>query len=136
MKELILGVFFIMLCISCTDSEEGLIGEWEGKTERVNSDGELIEANISCVVRSNSGTERSMVLTVAGAVFEFIAIENMNTITYKDSQVMNDSTGRSYITGYAELLNDTLLHFDHSLYAMKDSALLYSDDYLLDMVRK
>ena len=136
MKELILGIFLISICISCSNSEEGLVGEWEGKTERVSSEGKLIEANISCKITSTSSTNRNVVLTVAGSDFEFKATENMNRLTYTDSPVENDSTGRSYIIGFAELKNDTLLHFDHEVYAMKDSALLYSDKYLLDMVRK
>jgi len=136
MKDLIIGVLLVSLCISCSNTEEGLIGEWEGKTERINSDGELFEAEISCKITSSSDVDRNVILTVAGTKYEFKATEQMDMLTYTDVQVENDSTGRSYINGYAELMKDTLLHFDHEVYAMKGDALLYSDKFLLDMVRE
>ncbi len=137
MKYLLIGLILLGLCTSCSNTtEEGLIGEWEGTTERVNSDGKLIEADISCIIKSISGGDRNVVLSVAGTNFEFEATEEMNVLLYRDRPLNEDSTVMTYISGRAELQNDTLLHFDHEVYAIKNSALLYSDDYVLDMVRK
>jgi len=136
MRGLIIVALVIGICTACSDLEEGLIGEWEGEIERINSEGDLIEASTSCVIKSISGTERNVVLIVAGTNYSFIAHEEMNALIYKDIPLGSDSIVRLYISGMAELMNDTLLHFDHQVYATKNNALLYSDKFILDMTRK
>lgn len=134
--KFLIGIILIGLLSACTKTEEGLIGEWEGKTKRIDSNGELIESNISCIIKSISGTKRSVLLSVAGTSYDFEAVEDMSMLFYKDQALGEDSIVMLYISGSAELLNDTLLHFDHEVYAKKGIALLYSDRIMLDMVRK
>lgn len=135
-KYFIIGLVLMGICASCSKTEEGLIGEWEGTREIVNSKGELVESDISCIIKSESGSNRNVVLSVGGTSFEFTATEEMDILLYKDQPLGKDSSVMSYISGRAELQNDTLLHFDHDVYALKDSAFLYSDRVVLDMVRK
>jgi len=136
MKQLLIGFLVIALLLSCSKIEEGFLGEWEGKTERLNSIGELVEVDISCIIKSAVGNNRSIMLSVAGIDYEFEAIEEMDVLIYEDIPLNSDSTIISYISGSAEILNDTILHFDHQLYALKNNALLYSDKEVLDMKRK
>ena len=135
MRYLLIGIACICLS-ACSSTPEGLIGEWEGTTQRVNSNGKLIEATLKCTIRSNSNAKRNVELTVAGAVYEYEALEASHILSYKDQPILNDTMGITYITGTAELQNDTLLHFDHSVYAMRDGALLYSNKETFEMVRK
>lgn len=136
MKYLSIIFILIGLCSACSEPEEDLLGEWEGTTERVSDEGKPIEVNVSCTIASTSGTGRSVTLSVSGVSYEFIAKEDANNLTYMDSRIENDTARTSYISGGAELLNDTLLRFDHKVYAMKNNALLYSNDEMYDMVRK
>lgn len=136
MKYFIISLFVTCFFTACSDSNEGLIGEWEGTTEIVNSDGELVESDISCVIKSESTSNRNVALSVGGTNYEFTAIEMMDLLSYKDQPLGEDSIVMSYISGSAELLNDTLLHFEHDIYALKNGIFLYSDKMELDMVRK
>ena len=129
------------MCSACSDSdsdsEEGLIGEWEGTTEWVNSEGKPIDASISCIIKSTTGNNRSVQLTVVSTSFEFIAVEDLNELIYTNSPIQNDSTGRTLISGSAVLLNDTLLHFDHKVNTFNNGgALNNSEEGIFDMVRK
>lgn len=138
MKYLILGLLSIGLCMACTEteSEEGLIGEWEGTTERVNSKGELVDVNVSCTIKSLADSKRNVKLAVSSVSYEFEATEEMDAIIYMDSPVQNDTTGKSFVSGSAVLLYDTLLRFEHMVYEMEKGALLYSNEEMFDMVRK
>ena len=130
-------VFLLAFTLAaCSSNEEGLLGEWEGTTELLNSDGELVESDISCTIQRTSGLERYVVLEVGGVSYTFEAIEDINILSYKNRPLHNDTIENRFITGTAELQFDTLLHFEHDIYAMKNNALLYSDKMVLDMVRK
>ena len=136
MNRLLFGLLITILLISCSKIEEGFLGEWEGKTERLNSDGDLIGVDISCTITPAVGNNRNVVLSVGGANYEFEALEEMDMLTYKDVALNSDSIIISYISGNAEILNDTILHFDYQVYALKNNALLYAEKEELDMVRK
>jgi len=137
MKYLSLGMVLIGLFISCSGiEEEGFLGEWEGTTERVSSSGKPIESEVTCIIKSTSGLNRSVKLTVGGINFEFEAKEEMNMLLFKDIPLGQDSSVMSYISGSAELINDTLLHFDHEVYTLKNMALTGSEEYVLDLTRK
>ena len=129
----LLIAFFV---IACSSEEEGLLGEWEGTIELLNSDGELVESDISCIISKSGEINRGVVLDVAGVSYTFEAIEEDNILTYLNKPLHNDTIENRLISGTAELQYDTLLHFEHDIYAMKNNALLYSDKMVLDMVRK
>jgi hypothetical protein len=136
MKQL-LFIFFISLHIlSCSKSEAGFIGEWEGETERLNSSGQLIDVEISCNIKVAEGATRSVELIVGGVNYKFDAQDEIDILTFKDIPLNSDSTIISYISGSAEIIQDTILQFDHILYALKNSALLNSEKVILEMIRK
>ncbi len=137
MKYLSLGMILLLLFMSCSETiEEGFLGEWEGTTERVGNSGDLVESEISCIIKSISGLTRNVKLSVGGANFEFEATEDMDMLLFKDVPLGVDSSVMSYISGRAELLNDTLLHFNHEVYTLKNGALTNKNEYMLDMTRK
>ena len=112
MNRLLFGLLITILLISCSKIEEGFLGEWEGKTERLNSDGDLIGVDISCTITPAVGNNRNVVLSVGGANYEFEALEEMDMLTYKD------------------------VALNYQVYALKNNALLYAEKEELDMVRK
>ena len=136
MKQLLFGFLTITLLFSCSKTEEGFLGEWEGKVERLNSIGDLVEIDISCNIKSADDNNRNISLSVGGTNYDFQALEEMDLLIYKDVPLNSDSTIISYISGSAEILFDTILHFDHKVYSLKNNALLSQYSEALDMVRK
>lgn len=92
------GILVITLLFSCTKTEEGFLGEWEGKVERLNSTGDLVEVDISCNIKSTDENKRNIELSVGGANYKFDAIDEASTIIYKDFALNSDSTIISYIS--------------------------------------
>jgi len=139
MKQLLLVLFSITIITACSDGEEnqdGLVGEWSGTTERLNSDGVLADTEVTCVIEVESGNQREVSISLSGLNYTFYATEEMDVLSYKDSQVGADSTIMTYITGSAELVNDTILRFDHEVYTKKAGAVLSSYDEMYDLVRE
>ena len=124
------------MLVSCGSEEEGLLGEWEGTYEKVGSDGQLFEANASCLIRSTSGENREVNLKVGGANYDFTAEEKYLKLWFTNKALNQDSTIIFYISGSAELLYDTLLHFEYETYSMMGNQLLNRDELELDMTRK
>lgn len=135
-NRLLIGVVSLLLIVSCTDTQEGFIGEWEGITERINDNGNLVEVEISCTVKSVSSIKRNLELKVGGAEYRFEAIENVDELIYEEKALNSDSTIIFYISGNASIIRDTILQFDHELYALKNGALLNSNREILEMTRK
>lgn len=136
MKQLLIAVLMMGALSSCTKTEEGLIGNWEGKAERLNDEGEIYEIKVSCEIKRSTGVERDVKLSVGGVSYVFDATEEIDKLEYIDRVLGVDSLVTSYISGTAEIVNDTILHFDHLLYEMKNNALLGSERVRLDMVRE
>ena len=124
------------LLISCDSKEEGLLGEWEGTYEKVGSDGQLFEADASCLIRSATMENREVNLKVGGANYDFTAIEQDLKLIFNNKALNQDSSIIFYISGSAELLYDTLLHFEYETYSMKGNQLLIRDEMELDLTRK
>lgn len=125
-----------VICLSCSDSEEGFIGEWEGVIEIVGSTGKPVESKISCTIKSISDLNRSVKLSLIGKNYEFEATEDMDLLLFKNIPLGEESEIMTYISGQAELVNDTLLHFEHEIYTLKNGALTNSEDFEYDLVRK
>ena len=136
MKPVSLLLLLFLLLLSCNTVEEGLLGEWEGTFEKIGSDGKIFDAKASCEIRSASGMNRNVTLEVAGPTYDFTAVEMDNTLEFINRALNSDSTIIFYISGTAELLNDTLLHFEYETYSMNGNLLLSKDKMQLDMVRK
>lgn len=136
MKQLLTGLMVLALLSSCSKTEEGFLGEWEGKIERLNSEGNLVEVDISCNIKSTDGNNRSIELSVGAADYKFGAIEELDLLIYEDVPLNSDSTIITYISGSAEILADTILYFDHKVFALKNNALLYSEREIFEMKRK
>ncbi|MDF1698998.1 MAG: hypothetical protein P1U56_24310 [Saprospiraceae bacterium] len=136
MKFFIVGIALVFLMASCSSTEEGFLGEWEGEIFILNNEGVLVESEISCVITSSINLERNVALEVSGKTYTFKANEEMDILTYKDQPLSADSIVMEFISGHVELVHDTMLHFEHQIYALKNNALLYSDDFEFEMVRK
>ena len=121
---------------SCSETLEGLLGEWEGTIQRVSDKGNLVESEVTCTISSLSASNRRVLLKVAGTNYEFEAIEDMDVLMFKDQPLGKDSSVMSYISGSAELRFDTLLHFDHEVYTLLNGALTFSESFEFDLVRK
>jgi PTS system nitrogen regulatory IIA component len=76
-KQLLIGLISMSLLFSCSEAETGVIGEWEGKTERINSNGNFVEVNISCTIKASDGVNKNVDLSVAGINYKFDAIEEI-----------------------------------------------------------
>ena len=139
MKNLLLLIITItLLSTSCTEVEEtGFIGEWEGTIEILNSDGEAIQSETSAVISSKGGFSRECQVTARSLGLVFIAEENENFITYKNTEATNssDTINQTYITGSTELIGDTLLKFDHEVIVMQGSSVISSEDFDFKMKR-
>lgn len=129
-------IILLLLCFSCSENIEGLLGAWEGKYENIGQSGNLVESEVTCNISALSGQNRRMVLKVAGIQYDFEAVEQMDVLTFKDFPLEKDSSIRSYISGDATLLYDTLLRFEYEVYTMKDEFVLGSTDYNFDLVRE
>ena len=84
MQRLLIGVSLLFLLNSCSEIEEGFLGEWEGTINQFNASGKLVEVNTSCEIKSKSGNERSVLLTVGGNAYDFVGIEMLDEMTYED----------------------------------------------------
>ena len=136
MRKLLIALVLFGTFSSCSDSLEGLLGEWEGKTTRVGNSGNPVESEVSCTISSASESNRNVELTVAGSKYVFSAIEDTDELLFKDVPLGKDSSVMSYITGSAELRFDTILHFEHEVYTLKNGAFTNSEKFEFDLTRK
>ena len=136
MRRSIIVVLLCATCVSCSDTIEGLLGEWEGTDERVSTKGKPVESKITCTISSLSNSNRRIVLKDGSATYEFEATESMDVLTFKDYPLGKDSSVIPYISGTAELMFDTLLYFDYQIYTLLNGTLRDSDNFDYGLVRK
>ena len=134
-KQFLFGVILLTI-VSCSDANEGFLGEWEGVSERLNDSGNLIEVEVSCMIKSASGLKRNVELKVGGKEYTFDAYDDMGELVYNEKPLNSDSTIIFYISGMGMIVNDTILRMDHDLYALKNGALLNVENEVLEMTRK
>ncbi|MEM9548630.1 MAG: hypothetical protein AAGA77_21770 [Bacteroidota bacterium] len=136
MRKSIMALLLCATCISCSDTIEGLLGEWEGTDEHINDKGEPFESKITCTISSLSNSKRRIILKDGGASYEFEAEEHMDVLTFKDYPLGKDSSVIPYISGTAELRFDTLLYFEYQLYSLLNGAFRDGADFDYGLVRK
>jgi len=128
----------IISIISCSKSaDEGFLGEWEGKTTII-FNGNPVLSETSAKIIDKGGMTRECEVFSDALTYQFDATESDNLLIYYNAIPKNisDTLMKTYISGEAKLIGDTLLIFDHEVVTKKESTVISSIDYYLEFKRK
>ena len=138
MRIQLLPIFVALCFVSCSkDVNEGFFGEWEGTTFII-IDGNPAASETTAVIADTDSMTVECNITTNGLSYIFDANEIADMLTFSKVPAKNlsGSITKTFLTGSAELIADTLLIFNHQVVTMDGSAIISAVDYNLEFKRK
>jgi len=138
MRIQLYAICIVLSVVSCSKTiDEGFLGEWEGDTTII-FNGNPVLSETSAKVIDQGGSIRECEVFSDALTYQFDAAESGNLLVYNKAIAKNvsDSLMKTYISGEAKLVGDTLLIFDHEVVTMKGTTVVSSFDYYLEFKRK
>lgn len=137
MQIRLLTLLISILIVSCSQSEdEGFLGEWEGKSIVILS-GNPTETSTMAKISDLGNLARECEITVNDLKYDFDAVEGIDILTFTKAPVKNisDSLTQTFVTGTAEIMQDTILVFNHQVITMDGSSIISAIEYNLEFKR-